>query len=82
MTTNGQLGNKQSADLFFAGAVILGNDSISINATNLMRLLHKHDGDLEKYKSWLHNHALDCRTKQLSVTNDNVYKRQKNLIPI
>ena len=51
MTIDGEPGNKQSVDLFFIGLVVLGNGSMSSDATNLMRLLHKHGGDLEKYKS-------------------------------
>jgi len=66
-------------DLFFAGVVVLVNGHTTPDATTLMRLLHKHGGDLEKYESRRITHVI---AEQLSAAKANVYKRQKNPTPV
>ena len=66
-------------DLFFMGVVVLVNGHTSPDATTLMRLLHKHGGDLEKYETQRITHII---AEQLSVAKANIYKRQKKPTPI
>ncbi|KAL7542910.1 hypothetical protein ACHAXR_012758 [Thalassiosira sp. AJA248-18] len=66
-------------DLFFAGVVVLVNGHTSPDATTLMRLLHKHGGDLEKYETRRVTHII---AEQLSAAKANIYKRQKNPTPV
>ena len=66
-------------DLFFTGVVVLVNGHTNPDATTLMRLLHKHGGDLEKYETHRVTHII---AEQLSAAKANIYKRQKKPIPI
>ena len=66
-------------DLFFMGVVVLVNGHTSPDATTLMRLLHKHGGDLEKYETERVTHII---AEQLSAAKANVYKRQKKATPV
>ena len=66
-------------DLFFTGIVVLVNGHTNPDATTLMRLLHKHGGDLEKYETQRVTHII---AEQLSEAKANVYKRQKKPIPV
>ena len=66
-------------DLFFTGVVVLVNGHTSPDATTLMRLLHKHGGNLEKYETQLVTHII---AEQLSAAKANIYKRQKNPTPV
>mmetsp|Transcript_34077 Transcript_34077/g.82417 ORF Transcript_34077/g.82417 Transcript_34077/m.82417 type:complete len:1316 (-) Transcript_34077:356-4303(-) len=66
-------------DLFLSGVVVLVNGHTSPDSTTLMRLLHKHGGDLEKYETSRVTHII---AEQLSVAKANVYKRQKKPLPV
>ena len=66
-------------DLFFTGVVILVNGHTNPDATSLMRLLHKHGGDLEKYETRRITHII---AEQLSAAKANIYKRQKKPTPV
>jgi len=66
-------------DLFFTGIVVLVNGHTNPDATTLMRLLHKHGGDLEKYET---NRVTHIIAEQLSAAKANTYKRQKKPIPV
>jgi len=66
-------------DLFFTGVVVLVNGHTNPDATTLMRLLHKHGGDLEKYETHRVTHII---AEQLSAAKANIYKRQKKPIPV
>ena len=66
-------------DLFFTGIVILVNGHTSPDATTLMRLLHKHGGDLEKYETRRVTHII---AERLSTAKANIYKRQKKPTPV
>lgn len=66
-------------DLFFAGVVILVNGHTSPDATTLMRLLHKHGGDLEKYETHRVTHIIaEC----LSTAKAKIYKKQRKPTPV
>ncbi len=67
------------ADLFFHGIVVLVNGHTSPDATTLMRLLHKHGGDLEKYETQRVTHII---AEQLSAAKAKVYKQQRKPTPI
>jgi hypothetical protein len=66
-------------DLFFMGVIVLVNGHTSPDATTLMRLLHKHGGDLEKYETQRVTHII---AEQLSAAKANIYKHQKNPTPV
>ena len=66
-------------DLFLAGVVVLVNGHTNPDATTLMRLLHKHGGDLEKYETDRVTHII---ADQLSTAKANIYKRQKRPVPV
>lgn len=66
-------------DLFFTGVVVLVNGHTSPDATTLMRLLHKHGGDLEKYETRRVTHII---AEQLSAAKAKIYKQQRNPTPI
>ena len=66
-------------DLYFTGVVVLVNGHTNPDATTLMRLLHKHGGDLEKYETHRVTHII---AEQLSTAKANVYKRQKKPAPV
>ncbi|KAL7553046.1 hypothetical protein ACHAWF_016292 [Thalassiosira exigua] len=70
---------KHRPDLFFAGIVVLVNGHTSPDTTTLMRLLHKHGGDLEKYETHRVTHII---AEQLSAAKANIYKRQKKPTPV
>ena len=73
-----QNGNVRS-ELFFAGVVVLINGHTNPDATTLMRLLHKHGGDLEKYETRRVTHII---AERLSTAKANIYKNQKNPTPV
>jgi hypothetical protein len=66
-------------DLFFSGVVVLVNGHTSPDATTLMRLLHKHGGDLEKYETRRVTHII---AEQLSAAKAKIYKQQRKPTPI
>jgi DNA repair protein REV1 len=66
-------------DLFFSGIVVLINGHTDPDATTLMRLLHKHGGDLEKYETRRVTHII---AERLSTAKANIYKNQKNPTPV
>ena len=70
---------KTRSDLFFSGVVVLINGHTNPDATSLMRLLHKHGGDLEKYETRRVTHII---ATQLSTAKANIYKNQKNPTPV
>ena len=80
-TPNAYIVQKQQArsDLFFSGVVVLINGHTNPDATTLMRLLHKHGGDLEKYETQRVTHII---ATQLSTAKANIYKNQKNPTPV
>ncbi|KAL3768046.1 hypothetical protein ACHAW5_001433 [Stephanodiscus triporus] len=69
----------QRPDLFFMGVIVLVNGYTSPDATTLMRLLHKHGGDLEKYETQRVTHII---AEQLSAAKANIYKHQKKPTPV
>jgi DNA repair protein REV1 len=66
-------------DLFFSGIVVLINGHTNPDATTLMRLLHKHGGDLEKYETRRVTHII---AERLSTAKANIYKKQQNPTPV
>lgn len=66
-------------DLFFSGVVVLINGHTNPDATTLMRLLHKHGGDLEKYETRRVTHII---AERLSTAKANIYKSQNNPTPV
>ncbi|KAL3816204.1 hypothetical protein ACHAXA_007322 [Cyclostephanos tholiformis] len=66
-------------DLFFMGVIVLVNGHTSPDTTTLMRLLHKHGGDLEKYETQRVTHII---AEQLSDAKANIYKNQKKPTPV
>lgn len=66
-------------DLFFTGVVVLVNGHTSPDATTLMRLLHKHGGDLDKYETRRVTHII---AEQLSTAKANIYIHQKKPTPV
>lgn len=66
-------------DLFFTGVVVLVNGHTSPDTTTIMRLLHKHGGDLEKYETRRVTHII---AEQLSWAKSNIYKHQQNPTPV
>jgi hypothetical protein len=66
-------------DLFFTGVVVLVNGHTSPDTTTIMRLLHKHGGDLEKYETARVTHII---AEQLSVAKANIYKSQQKPTPV
>lgn len=67
------------SDLFFTGVVVLINGHTNPDATTLMRLLHKHGGDLEKYETRRVTHII---AERLSTAKANIYKNQKRPTPV
>jgi hypothetical protein len=80
-STSTNLGMKPNhrPDLFFTGVVVLVNGHTSPDATTLMRLLHKHGGDLEKYETRRVTHII---AEQLSAAKAKIYKQQRKPTPI
>eukprot|EP00804_Cyclotella_cryptica_P019959 CCRYP_007848-RB/>CCRYP_007848-RB protein AED:0.23 eAED:0.23 QI:295/1/1/1/0.6/0.5/6/2116/1238 len=66
-------------DLFFSGIVVLVNGHTNPDATTLMRLLHKHGGDLEKYETRRVTHII---AERLSTAKANIYKKQQKPTPV
>ena len=66
-------------DLFFSGIVVLVNGHTDPDATTLMRLLHKHGGDLEKYETHRVTHII---AERLSSAKANIYKKQQKPTPV
>lgn len=66
-------------DLFFTGITVLINGHTNPDATTLMRLLHKHGGDLEKYETRRVTHII---AERLSTAKANIYRNQKNPTPV
>ena len=77
--TSSERKSNHRADLFFTGVVVLVNGHTSPDTTTLMRLLHKHGGDLEKYETRRVTHII---AEQLSAAKANIYKRQKKPTPV
>jgi DNA repair protein REV1 len=71
--------SKDRPDLFFRGVVVLINGYTSPDTDTLMRLLHKHGGDLEKYETTRITHII---AQNLSTAKANMYKRQRNPRPV
>ena len=63
----------------FNGVVVLVNGYTNPNAMTIMRLMHKHGGDLEKYETSRVTHII---AEQLSIAKANIYKKQRNPIPV
>jgi len=77
---NGGGNNKtKRKDLFFSGVVVMVNGYTNPDTPTIMRLLHKHGGDLEKYETRRITHII---AEQLSTAKANIYKKQRNPIPI
>lgn len=66
-------------DLFFAGVVVIVNGYTNPDAPTIMRLMHKHGGDLEKYETHRITHII---AEHLSVAKANIYKKQRNPTPV
>lgn len=73
----GQL--RQRPDLFLCGVVVMVNGYTSPDADTLMRLLHKHGGDLEKYETSRVTHII---AEHLSAAKATIYKKQKRPRPV
>mmetsp|Transcript_10878 Transcript_10878/g.16240 ORF Transcript_10878/g.16240 Transcript_10878/m.16240 type:complete len:1078 (-) Transcript_10878:6-3239(-) len=63
----------------FQGVVVLVNGHTSPDADTIMRILHRHGGDVEKYETRRVTHIIADR---LSVAKANMYKRQKRPLPV
>jgi hypothetical protein len=70
---------RRRPDLFFSGIVVLVNGHTDPDATTLMRLLHKHGGDLEKYETHRVTHII---AERLSSAKANIYKKQQKPTPV
>lgn len=66
-------------DLFFTGVVVLVNGHTMPDTTTIMRLLHKHGGDLEKYETRRVTHII---AEQLSSAKANIYQHQQKPTPV
>ena len=66
-------------DLFFYGVVVLVNGYTEPSADMIMRDLHKHGGDLEKYET---NRVTHIIAQNLSTAKANIYKKQKKPTPV
>ena len=66
-------------DLFFRGIVVLVNGYTDPDTDTLMRMLHKHGGDLEKYETSRVTHII---AQNLSTAKANMYKRQRQPRPV
>ena len=70
---------KRRKDLFFYGVVVLVNGYTEPSADVIMRDLHKHGGDLEKYET---NRVTHIIAQNLSSAKANIYKKQKKPTPV
>lgn len=70
---------RQRPDLFFLGICVLVNGYTDPDADTIMRLLHKHGGDLEKYETTRVTHII---ASHLSTAKAHVYKRQRQPRPV
>ena len=66
-------------DLFFRGVVVLVNGYTDPDSDTIMRLLHKHGGDLEKYETTRITHII---AQNLSMAKANMHKRQRKPRPV
>eukprot|EP00978_Attheya_sp_CCMP212_P012207 scaffold30384_cov53-Attheya_sp.AAC.5 len=66
-------------DLFFHGIVVLVNGYTDPDTATIMRLMHQHGGDLEKYETRRVTHII---AEHLSTAKANIYKRQRRPIPV
>jgi Nucleotidyltransferase/DNA polymerase involved in DNA repair len=66
-------------DLFFLGITVLVNGYTDPCADTIMRLMHKHGGDLEKYETSRVTHII---ADNLSAAKAKIYKKQRNPIPV
>ena len=67
------------SDLFFRGVVVLVNGYTQPDNETLMRMLHKHGGDLEKYETTRVTHIL---AEHLSAAKAKIYLKQRKPIPV
>ncbi|KAL7463117.1 hypothetical protein ACHAXS_003497, partial [Conticribra weissflogii] len=74
-----QVNTKLRPDLFFTGIVVLINGYTDPDGTTLLRLLQKHNGDVEKYETPRVTHII---AQQLSTAKVNIYKKQRKPIPV
>jgi len=70
---------RQRKDLFLLGVVVLVNGYTDPCADTIMRMMHKHGGDLEKYETARVTHII---AETLSTAKAKIYKRQRNPIPV
>ena len=70
---------RQRKDLFFLGVTVLVNGYTDPGADTIMRTLHKHGGDLEKYETSRVTHII---AENLSTAKAKIYKKQKRPVPV
>lgn len=63
----------------FQGVVVVVNGHTSPDVDTIMRTLHRHGGDLEKYETRRVTHII---AERLSVAKARMYKRQKRSLPV
>mmetsp|Transcript_20126 Transcript_20126/g.38621 ORF Transcript_20126/g.38621 Transcript_20126/m.38621 type:complete len:349 (-) Transcript_20126:73-1119(-) len=73
------IGTKLRPDLFFTGIIVLINGYTNPDGTTLLRLLQKHNGDVEKYETTRGTYII---AQQLSTAKVNIYKKQRKPIPV
>ena len=70
---------RKRKDLFFLGITVLVNGYTEPSSDAIMRMLHKHGGNLEKYETECVTHII---AENLSTAKAKIYKRQKRPIPV
>ena len=70
---------RERKDLFFLGVIVLVNGYTNPSSDTIMRIMHKHGGDLEKYETVRVTHII---AESLSTAKAKIYKKQKQPIPV
>jgi len=70
---------RERKDLFFLGITVLVNGYTNPSSDTIMRIMHKHGGDLEKYETSRVTHIV---AESLSTAKAKIYKKQKRPIPV
>lgn len=70
---------RERKDLFFLGITVLVNGYTDPSSDAIMRIMHKHGGDLEKYETVRVTHII---AESLSTAKAKIYKKQKRPIPV
>jgi nucleotidyltransferase/DNA polymerase involved in DNA repair len=70
---------RERKDLFFLGITVLVNGYTNPSSDAIMRIMHKHGGDLEKYETSRVTHII---AESLSTAKAKIYKKQKRPVPV